>query len=397
MNIKSERKIKGTILCLTFNNFPYKDAGSIRLMAFAKALTCAGYRIKVISMGKTVTAKWQQAETGIFHKSVRSTSNSRIALLKSYLRFNAFVDDEIVKITDLKAIFLFNTTFYAFYNKKLKIARVPLIYDSTEWYNACEFRQGIFSLEYISNMIIVKHIIKKPWKVIAISCLLEEHYRKKGVVVKRIPAIMDVNAFPKIQYAPNEIIKVVYAGSPGKKDALYMIVEGVKALLQEVRNKFEFKIIGITKEEFIIQNIIKEIPENVVFLGKRSREQVISELASADFTTFMRDDKLRFVNAGFPSKLVESMAMGVPVITNLTSDLKFYLKSGENSILVDKFSSEAYARALNAVAILGKDKLVEMHRKAKQTAYKCFDYSNYIEEIEDLIMERDGMDGAYNY
>lgn len=383
--MNNRRNNKGTILCLTFNNFPNKDAGSVRLLAIAKALIEAGYEIKVISMGKDAPDHWQKIEEKLFHMSVRNTNDEKISLLKSYLQFNSFVNKEIEIIKDIKAVFAFNVMFYVIDNKYLKKLGVPLIYDSTEWYNACEFKQGIFSPEYISNSIIVNHKIRKPWKVIAISRLLENHYKSRRLVVKRIPAVMDVNAFPSTEYTSRKIIKVIYAGSPGKKDALHLIIQGFASLPLSIRNRFCYKIIGVTKEEFADNNKLLEIPSNVVFMGKVTREKVIEELNTADFTTFMRDSRLRFVNAGFPSKLAESMSAGVPVITNLTSDLSEYLVNGVNSVIVDEFSSDKYAKALTVVATLTPNKIVEMHKAAKITAKRFFDYSNFINDLEDLI------------
>ncbi len=375
----------GTVICLTFNNFPNQDAGSVRLLALAKGIAEAGYVVKIISMGKNVTNGWQRVEDGIYHMSVRNAKTGKISLLKNYLMFNSKVNLELDKIDDLKAVFVFNTFYYVFDNRYLMKLGVPLIYDSTEWYNACEFKQRFFSFEYISNSIIVKHKLHKPWKVIAISRLLEKHYQKKGLEVKRIPAVMDVNSFPCITYEPNEKIKVVYAGSPGKKDALFMIIEGLSLLPETVRNKYDFRIIGSTEAQFVEQNKSQEIPANVTFVGRLPREQVISELATADYTTFLRDNKMRFVNAGFPSKLAESMSMGVPVITNLTSDLSDYLSDGEDAIIVEGFTSKDYAEALIKVTEISRDKLVEMHKKARQTSVECFDYSNYSIDLGNLI------------
>jgi glycosyltransferase involved in cell wall biosynthesis len=377
---------RGTILCLTFNDFPNKDAGSVRLLALTKALTKIGHTIKVISMGKNAINGWQQLDDDVYHMSVRNTMNGKISLLKSYLKFNTYVNREIDEIDDLKAVFAFNTMFYVFDNRRLKKLGVPLVYDSTEWYNACEFRQGIFSPEYISNSLIVKQKMRKPWRVIAISRLLEEHYRKKGLQVKKIPAVMDVEAFPHSEYVPSEKIKIVYAGSPGKKDALYMIIQGLASLASNKKNIFELRIIGATREQFVEQNEVQEIPDNVLFLGRVPRERVLEELSTADFTTFLRDNKLRFVNAGFPSKLAESMSMGVPVITNLTSDLADYLSDGNDAIIVEGFTSKDYASALIKVSEMPKEKIVEMHEKAKKTAIECFDYSNYVEDLETLII-----------
>lgn len=388
-------KKRGTILCLTFNDFPNKDAGSVRLLAIAKALVMTNHNVKVITMGKNSTNEWEQLEEGISHKSVRNASNGKKSLIKSYFKFNSYVNSEIDKINDLRAVFVFNTFFYVFNNKRLKKLGIPLVYDSTEWYNACQFKYGFFSFEYISNMLVVKHKVRKPWRVIAISKLLENHYRKKGLCVKRIPAVMDVNSFDDIKYTPNKKIQIVYAGSPGKKDALYKIIQALKELPFDLLDRFEFKIIGLTKDQFITQCKIKDIPKNVSFIGRISRDEVIEQLANADFTTFMRDERLRFVNAGFPSKVSESMSMGIPVITNLTSDLSNYLVDGENSVVVKGFHSKDYAQALIRVANMSGDMLIEMHKAAKITAFEKFDYLNYVNDLDFLIREEaEGVDSV---
>ena len=44
--------------------------------------------------------------------------------------------------------------------------------------------------------------------------------------------------------------------------------------------------------------------------------------------------------AGFPTKVVESLALGTPVITNLTSDLGFCVFDGRNGVILDARSEQ---------------------------------------------------------
>ena len=144
----------------------------------------------------------------------------------------------------------------------------------------------------------------------------------------RVPAIIDLASMSKDldDYILNKKIQIIYAGSPGKKDALGIILQGLSMTPENVKNNIEMKIIGISREQYQKINKNNFIPSNVSFMGSIPREQVIEELQRADFSTFIRDNNLRFVKAGFPSKLVESMSLGIPVITNLTSDLHLFRK-----------------------------------------------------------------------
>lgn len=373
------------IICPTFDNFPNKDAGSVRLMAIAKALVKAGYAVRVISMGTDAKQDWEFVAEGIAHLSLRDASKGKRSLIKSYLTFNKKVGKLLNKFQDVKGIMVFNTMFFALKNRAFYKKKVPLIYDSTEWFTADEFKQGVFAPSYISNAITVKHYLKNPWKVIAISRFLEEHYKKNCDTVIRIPAVMDVASMPFGSYQLNDCLRIVYAGSPGIKDALYMILRGISLLPKEAQDRFTLRVIGVTKEQYFQANAEMDIPENVIFLGRVSRETVLEELAQADYSTFVRDGEKRFAKAGFPSKLAESMSMGVPVITNLTSDLALYLKDEENAIVVKDFTPEAYAEAMAAAVAKDKETLLQMHYSARKTALESFDYANYAQVLKDLL------------
>ncbi len=50
--------------------------------------------------------------------------------------------------------------------------------------------------------------------------------------------------------------------------------------------------------------------------------------------------------AGFPTKFVESLGAGCPVITNYTSDLDLYLKNGFNGFVVKDLNMKVFLKFL---------------------------------------------------
>ena len=82
-------------------------------------------------------------------------------------------------------------------------------------------------------------------------------------------------------------------------------------------------------------------------------------------------DRNRVVEAGFPTKIVESITCGTPVIANKFSNIAEYLNEN-NSILIDSF--DEFQEALFRAA----DKKCPFDNT-------CFDYHNYLVELQDLF------------
>ena len=65
---------------------------------------------------------------------------------------------------------------------------------------------------------------------------------------------------------------------------------------------------------------------------------------NVQFDVLLRYSDLRYTKAGFPTKVVESLASATPVITNITSDLEMYLKDGENSVISEGYTAKKWRR-----------------------------------------------------
>ena len=74
---------------------------------------------------------------------------------------------------------------------------------------------------------------------------------------------------------------------------------------------------------------------------------------------------------------------GIPVITNLTSDLSLYIKDGENGLVIDNREkiSDCYRRAIN----MPKENLNRMKISARKTAEFYLDANCYANEIKEIF------------
>jgi glycosyltransferase involved in cell wall biosynthesis len=65
--------------------------------------------------------------------------------------------------------------------------------------------------------------------------------------------------------------------------------------------------------------------------------------------------------AGFPTKFVEAITCGIPVVTNNTSDLQFYLKEGVNGYFLG-YTKESISKKIKVMLNLDKNKLSDLKK-----------------------------------
>ncbi len=107
-------------------------------------------------------------------------------------------------------------------------------------------------------------------------------------------------------------------------------------------------------------------------------------LSEAHFLILLRPDS-RYSRAGFPSKVPEALAAGVPVLTNLTSDLRLYIKDMINGIVVEDFSAAAFAAAIRRTIKLKDHEYEVMSQHALQTALQEFAFEVHAGAMEKFL------------
>lgn len=381
---------KKTFLIITWNKYPEEDAGAVRQHAFAKNLDELGYKPIIIGMGKTT--KFQQCKyDGVSYFSLRYASSNLLSrvLGRKFFTLNLKKLINTMDPSQIKGILIVSgeKSTFSFVKKYAKKHQIQLYHDSVEWYSPCEFKAGEKDPAYRHNNNINTKYIDKDYKVIAISTLLEKHFTQKNITTIRIPVIMDVqNTF--CEKKQNDTVQFLYAGSIGGKDLIEEFIEAIGMLEDEKRKKVEFNILGITYENYM--KLHKPIPDNVLeesvhFKGRVSRDVVQEYLKTTDFTVLLRPAGERYANAGFPTKVVESLTNSTPVLCNITSDLGMYLKNEENAIILPDIDRKSCLCALKKILDMDKNDFASMRVSARKTALECFDRRLYLHELKDLI------------
>lgn len=381
-------------LILSYNRFPNGDAGSIRQEVLAKLLEGNDFNTTVIGMGS-----FSGFETNIYNNipylSLRSKHNNFLSKInnivsykykiKKYLRNNKNIGLILVVQIPLSALFFVKK--YAYKNN------IKLLHDSVEWYSPEQFKLKKYSISYFIKDLYNRKLIDKQFKVISISSYLYKHFVSRGVISEIIPVIMDSNTIDYKKRIEVNKINFVYAGSPGKKDYLYEIIKGFTLLDREKLKVIRISIIGLTKCELIklgISNyMINYLGESLKIIERISRDKVLDNLRASDFSLLLRPNNLRYSNAGFPTKIVESLMTGTPVMCNITSDLGNYIIDRVNGIIIEDCSESCFVAGLEKVLKMTLEERKIMQKNARKTAELYFDYRNHISTLRSLLTEGD--------
>ncbi len=378
------------ILILSTDKYPNGDAGAVRQHALAKLLLARGHNVLHIGLGESTNFK-PKIFDGVSYLSFRFNANNLIIRLSSFLffkeRLKRYINNNCYSI-----IIVVNTPLNAllWLKKYSRSNNIILIHDCVEWYSPEQFKYGKFAINYIVKNYVNQNILDCNFRIIAISRYLQNYFEQKRIITERIPAIVDVYSIKFEKLITRHKIVIQYAGTPGRKDYLYEVIKGFSLLSKAELKKLTIRIIGVTREQLtylcgISKNDIEYLAENIEFSGRISRNQVLEKLKSADFTFLMRSPVQRYARAGFPTKFVESLATGTPVICNLTSDMGDYIVDMGNSVVVPDCSSSSFKAVIQKILQLSfKDRQI-MQKSARETAEKYFDYRLYFNEVERLL------------
>jgi glycosyltransferase involved in cell wall biosynthesis len=270
---------------------------------------------------------------------------------------------------------------------------VAIIADVVEWYSPRQFTGGVASPSWSSTHLALRLAYPRFDGVIAISEFLQRRFETENLPAVTIPPTLDVAAVP-VHRAGGAVesgdgqdhgLALCYFGTPGRKDLLSQIVEGF-AVARSARlpqDDMTLLIAGPSQLE-VAAAVGGSLPTGVTVVGRLPHEEVGTFVRAADFSLLLRP-LAKYSAAGFPTKFVESLANGTPVIANLTSDLAKYFGDELAALTVDKPSPAALAASISRAAALTRPELVAMRAKARQVALDGFDYRAHVESVDALL------------
>lgn len=238
--------------------------------------------------------------------------------------------------------------------------------------------------------------------VIAISRMMEAYFQRfPRLAVSRIPSIFDLGQLPPVdpqvwdRVVDRDRIVLAYAGTiAGNKDATANVVRALALLPSAQRDRFVLRLYGSDEAQLTqalgedAGRVYSSVRGCLDWRGFVPRGELQPQLCEADYTVLLRPDE-PYANAAFPTKLAESLALGVPAIANLTSDIGEFLQDGVQGHIVADETPRACARVLGEIADRHRHPNRAMRIAAHDTGRRGFDLRSHIDAMHAVLTAAD--------
>lgn len=353
---------------------PDKNAAAHRVLNIGKILESTGKTVVYIGIIKSKSIDTEILST---YEKINEFDCFSVGYPTKYTEWIRYLSSaqkyiEVIEhIGDVSGVVFYNFPSIAMKNlmKYCRKYGIKCYADVTEWYSG-KGRGVLWGIvKTFDTWYRMRILHKKMDGMIVISRYLETYYRKLPKMA-RIPVLADLcdSKWENHYEKSTDVLKLVYAGLPQKKDRIDFLIEA----LMEVKRPYHLDIVGITREQYLEMypqhREWLETNNDVCFHGRVSHEAALDFIKRANYSCFVRSDN-RVSQAGFPTKFVESVCCGTPVITNITSDLAEYMKNGENGVLLSHLSKTEI--------VMGIEK-ADFTKKLKTD---FFDYRKYQDQI----------------
>lgn len=380
------------VLYIATSAFPGDSAYATRIDGISRALMWSGHKVWVLTdYSNKATGKADVEGICVISGAKnlykhRSISDKVLASYRMLLSLKKILNENRIDCVIMSSIYMRAKSIVKIVHKQ----HIPVILESCEWFESYNWRKGKKSFEYKRFIYAWNNIFPKVDGVIAISRMLEEHYKETVNNVVRIPTIMDVDGIEwKSEARSDDSIRLIFTGSIAwGKDRLVEVIEAIRKVDDA---RIELHIYGPSREAVIQQldendcDITKNL-EFINFHGHVPHEEISEACRNSDFGIIIRPDR-RQSHAGFPTKVAEYMSVGTPVIVNDTGDLSLYVNDSENGFCLQRnISIEELESVLKSILSMSKEEINQLRLNARQVAQKSFDYRRNSKILNRLLI-----------
>lgn len=388
---------------LYFGNFsfPYGNAAGSRVLGNGNSLRKSGHNIVFVDFDESCQFNIESKKSFdnfICYSLPSPKAIDRLFFWKYYSLIKKIIKKEKIQVFILygnPVISLLHLLINVFCKKN----KIKFVVDVADWHSANSGNYFIRLIKFLDIQFRMRYLNCKSNGIITISSYLQNFYSTKGNVTVLVPPLIDKARFNKLKFEKEiDRISLIYVGYPfpnkngrsvsksAYKDRLDIVIESLYIL----KNKnFIFNIYGISKDEYLKvinshQNILRELEGNIVFHGKVENSDALKYISNADFSILFRENN-RLSNSGFPTKFVESISCGTPMLTTFTSDLKKYITVDRLGFGVNPDEKSDFTQMLEEILSFDKEKIFSLKKLCFEN--ENFTYQKYSVSFSDFIIQ----------
>jgi glycosyltransferase involved in cell wall biosynthesis len=196
------------------------------------------------------------------------------------------------------------------------------------------------SINYANGFLTCTDALKKYYK----------KYTRNDAPFFISPIFVDCDKFGQAtQTRQYDFAYIAYCGSmENDKDGVYALIEAYKQLVCCVN--INLLLIGSVGEQDIknLKRQIQGYDAKIILTGHVEHEKIPQLLSNAKILVLARPNNKQ-AEGGFPSKLGEYLATGVPVIVTRVGEIPNYIQDGVNGFLVDPDNIDMFSKKMKYV------------------------------------------------
>lgn len=205
--------------------------------------------------------------------------------------------------------------------------------------------------------------------------------KEEKIFVLPIPLSKEIKE-TKIKKVALEEGSILFVGWVYPHKGLHILIEAMASVLREVSQARLYVIETGGGEEYKNKaiDLIKKfkIEKNVIFLGKRSNEDVQSFLQRSEVVAVPEQWQI-----SWPIFLTEAMTLEKPIVASRIGDIPFFIKDGQNGFLADPKDPEDFAQKIVNL-LKEKEKANEMGKKARIDILRICDDDQILDTLKSI-------------
>lgn len=349
----------------TPSSFSMINAGALRNLNVANALALEGHEVMIFTGDAPediIAPEWNSLKApGVMIRAVGVSRAGRTARLRRAIKG---IQIDSVQIGWADAVILYNPSPFQYFRivfQRRKAGRIVL--DVSEWLAPADLPgswRSPYTWVYEGFMHLLPALLGRRGRALAISRPMAEWLRKRGADVLVVPPLSGVTAHRSDRAAT--VTRIVLSGSGiarnGKDAAGLRHIVRLAETAPEVLEGFAFDILGDVDDAMARK--LEELRDRATFVqhGWVDWERSLTILGNASWLMLLRDPDIRRQRLGYPSKVIEALTLGVPVIVNRCGGTTDYLEDGSNALIIETVTEDDLQQALTrarSMCLYGSD------------------------------------------
>lgn len=377
--------MKTVLFCIS-ETFPNGPAYASRTKAITDILLKNNYQ--VIILCDKIVNNYKETSNSVKVIEVITKKHSKFYnILKLPKKYEQVLD---YILSNNKIDLIISRSMVDRFNRVLKLSKqyhIPLILESCEKYHYSNWKFGILNPRFWQFQLNWRFQYKKVDGVIAISRYIKDFYEKNNIHTYLLPAVKNINELQLINLISDDRVKLLFFGSLGNgKDLIKPIIS---TLIENtyLSSKIDVHLYGPSEKQ-VKKLFIKKIDlsrNSFIHIHNRiNSSEFEQELIGYDYGLLLRPNRISSV-AGFPTKLVDYLSFGIPVITNAIGDIKNYVVNGKNGFIMNSLNREAIESILISLINLDETTRIQMRINARESAEEYFSTNKYLEGLREFM------------